>query len=329
MENSHGEHARGENNVIRIGRSLPVYANGSFAHITIGRRLRAQIRTILDEEEFDLLHVHSPLVITLPLLALTEAKCPVVGTFHTSFERSSFYSIFRSRLQKGVDKLKGKIIVSKACHESLCRYFDLDARVIPNGVDTEHFAPTASPFEKFHDGKINLLFLSRFDPRNGLSLMLRAFEMIKARYEAVRLVVVGDGPLSFYYRRQIPSHLKQDVYFEGLVNDGRPGYYASCDIFCSPVTRASFGVTLLEAMASGKPIVATENPGYKELLGRDEGFLLPADDPDAFSSAILTLIKDEKLRKEMGASGRKKALTFSWDTITRELADYYSEILRK
>ena len=323
------EHATGRTVVIRVGRSVPVYANGSFAHITVGRRVRAEIRAVLKAGKFDLVHLHSPLVITLPLIALLEATCPVVGTFHTSFGRSYSYSLLRGKLQKGVDKLKGKIVVSNTCLESLRRYFNLNARTIPNGVDTEQFSPTVLPLDKFNDDKINLLFLSRFDPRNGLRLMLRAFEIIKSEFAAVRLIVVGDGPLSLYYKRFVPQHLKHDVCFEGVVNEGRPRYYASCDIFCSPVMRASFGVTLLEAMASGKPIVATENPGYRELLGRDQGFLLPPNDPDSFAKAILALLKDERLRNEMGANGRKKALAYSWDTIARDIADYYDEILRK
>jgi len=328
-QNGDGDANDSDAGIVRLGRSIPVYANGSFARVTVGGRLRNQLSAILEGERFDILHIHSPLVFTLPLLSLIEAKCPAVGTFHTSFGKCSFYSVFRNKLQVGVNKLKGRIIVSRACQDSLSQYFDFNARVIPNGVDTQLFHPEASPLEKFNDGKINLLFLSRFDPRNGLSLMLRAFEIIKSQVRDVRLVVVGDGPLSFYYKKQVPYRLRKDVHFEGLVDGGRPNYYASCDVFCSPVTKASFGITLLEAMASGKPIVATENPGYKELLAPDEGVLLPSGDPNAFANAILNLLADEKLRREMGANGRRKALSYSWDTIARSLMDYYLEVLEK
>jgi phosphatidylinositol alpha-mannosyltransferase len=325
----HAKHTPSEAGVIRMGRTMPVYANGSFAHLTVGRRLRDEMTAILEAERFDLLHVHSPIVITLPLIALAEAKCPVVGTFHTYFDRSLTLSILRKALQKSIENLDGKIVVSKNCLEALRRYFNLNARIIPNGVDTEQFTPSVSPLDKFNDEKMNLLFLSRFDPRNGLSLMLRAFEIIKSQFAAVRLIVVGDGPLGFYYRQLVPKNSLQDVHFEGLASHQRPRYYASCDVFCSPVMRASFGVTLLEAMASGKPIVATENPGYKELLDPDVAFLLPPNDAAAFARTTLSLLKDERLRREMGANGRKKALAYSWDSIAREIADYYDEILRR
>jgi len=324
----HTEPAPDEASVIHLGRTMPIYANGSFAHLTVGGHLRARMRAILEAERFDILHVHSPVVVTLPLIALVEAKSPVVGTFHTYFDRSLLFSLVKNKLQRGVDKLDGKIVVSQNCLHALRHYFDLNARVIPNGVDTEKFSPSVLPLERFSDEKRNLLFLSRFDPRNGLALMLRAFEIVKSEFEPVRLIVVGDGPLRFYYKQFVSKGLQRDVHFEGVASDTRPRYYASCDVFCSPVTRASFGITLLEAMAAGKPIVATRNPGYEELLSPDVGFLLPPDDPIAFAKAILSLLRDSRLRKEMGATGRGKALTYSWDSITRKIVDYYDEILK-
>jgi phosphatidylinositol alpha-mannosyltransferase len=316
-----------ERGVIRIGRSVPVYSNGSFAHVTLGFGLKRRLRSIIDAERFDILHLHSPIVPTLPLMALFESGTPLVGTFHTYFEGNLIYSSLNGRLQRAVDRLDGQIAVSDACIEALGRYFKINARVIPNGVDVDAFAPSVAPIEAFADGKKNLLFLSRFDPRNGLRLMLEAFAIVKARIPDVRLIVVGDGPLKSYYRRFVPERLAADVHFVGRLKDGRARYYASCDIFCSPVMKASFGVTLLEAMAAGKPIVATENYGYRELLGSEEGLLTPPEDPAAFARAIVALLENEEARRAMGASGRRKALRFSWDVVVRDIAAYYREIL--
>ncbi|HVP57614.1 MAG TPA: glycosyltransferase family 4 protein [bacterium] len=317
-----------EPGVLRMGRGVPVYSNGSFAHMTIGTNLAARMRSILDSEKFDLLHLHSPIVVTLPPLAAREAKCALVGTFHTYFEGSLVYSALKHYIQRSiVDRLDGQIAVSKVCTDALGRYFKLRARVIPNGVDTDQFRPDVAPLEEFDGGKLNLLFLSRFDPRNGLALMIKAFELIKADFADVRLIVIGNGPLNFYYRRLVPRELREDVRFEGLSKDKRPAYYASCDVFCSPVMKASFGVTLLEAMASGKPIVATENSGYRELLGPEESILVPPKNPAAFAGAVVSLLKDVKLRREMGQNGRRKAMRYSWDKVTREIATYYDEIL--
>lgn len=324
----HKNHDLREPDVIHMGRSIPIYSNGSLAHFTVGKKLRGKMRMILEEERFDMLHLHSPLVPTLPWIALLEAKCPLVGTFHTYFDGNMIYSLIKGYIQETcVNKLDGQIAVSKSCIDSLSKYFKLHARIIPNGVDTDQFSPAAPRLKKFNDSKMNLLFLSRFDPRNGLAFMLRAFKIVKSEFPDVRLIIVGDGPLRFYYKQFVPRDLKCDVHFEGLIRDERPRYYATCDVFCSPVTKASFGVTLLEAMASGKPIVATENVGYREVLSPKEGFLVPQNNPDNFARTILLLLKDESLRKEMGNNGRQKALRYSWDNVVQEILRYYEEIL--
>ncbi len=325
----HKPHETTEPDVIRIGVSVPVFSNGSFAHLTAGANLRAKMRAIFKEEKFELLHLHSPIVPTLPPLALLEAKCPVVGTFHTYFDRSSLYAIFKRTIQRGLNRLNGQIAVSESCVKALRRYFNLRARIIPNGVDTMQFNPDVSALDNFRDDKMNLLFVSRFDPRNGLAFMFRTFELVKTEFPAVRLIIVGDGPLRPYYRRILPRWLESDVHFAGLVRDRRPLFYASCDVFCSPVTKASFGVTLLEAMASGKPIVATENRGYRDIMSQDEGFLVPPNNQDAFAKAILTLLRDGQLRKNMGLNGRMKALRYSWDSVVCDIADYYEEIVTR
>jgi len=323
-------HSLNDPDVIRLGRSIPVYNNGSIGHFTVGRHLRSKMRNILEKEKFDLLHLHSPLVITLPIIALLEAKCPMVGTFHTYFESSPIYRLLKGLLQRrGMDRLNGQIFVSRSCVNAMSLYFKVSTRIIPNGVDISQFNPAVPPLEKFKNNKMNLLFLSRFDPRNGLSFMLKAFKIIKSEFPDVRLIIVGDGPLKFWYKSLVPRELEDDVHFEGLVKEERPNYYATCDVFCSPIMKASFGVTLLESMASGKPIVATENVGYKDLLGPEEGILVPQNSPSEFAKAVLLLLRNEKLRREMGLNGRKKALNYSWDKVVGEILDYYTEILYK
>ncbi len=314
--------------VIRIGRSASVYCNGSLARLTLGLRLRSEMRAVLEREKFDLLHLHSPLVPTLPMMALLAAGCPTVGTFHTYFERSLWYSFLKGPIQKGLlQKLNGQIAVSRSCIESLNRFFKVDARIIPNGVDVSEFNPAVPRLPRFDGGKMNLLFLGRLDPRNGLALMIEAFRLVKAKFPSVRLIIVGDGPLKKYYKHLVSEDISPDIHLAGPVLHERNRYYSSCDIFCSPVDKASFGITLLEAMASGKPIVATANCGYRELMGSGEGFLVEPHNPKAFAKALLALLGDRELRRQMGENGRAKALKFSWDSVTDAIAGYYKEIL--
>jgi len=315
--------------IIRIGRSTSIYSNGSLARVTLGKHLISELKATFEREKFDLLHLHSPLVPTLPMFAqFAAAKTPTVGTFHTYFDRSMWYSLLKGSVQKKlVNRLSGQIAVSRSCIDALARYLEVRARIIPNGVNTSEFSPDAPKFPQFEDGKLNLLFLGRLDPRNGLSLMIQAFTLIKSKFPDVRLIIVGDGPLREHYKRLVPDEIERDIFLAGPVLHERNRYYSSADIFCSPVEKASFGITLLEAMASGKPIVATDNCGYRELLGPEEGFLIPPRDPRAFADTILRLLEDPGLRKQKGGNGRQKALEFSWDKVSDKIAGFYEEVL--
>ncbi len=314
--------------IIRLGHGVPLLVNGSVGRITMGLHIRKEIRDMLDREHFDLLHIHSPTVFTLPVYTLLEADCPCIGTYHTYFDRSILYRMLKGVLQKrAVDKLDGQIAVSRSSIDAMRRYFRLEPRVIPNGVDTEVFTPSTPPLEHFRDGKKNLLFVGRFDPRNGLGFMLEVFRAVRKRRSDVRLIVIGDGPFAFYYRHRVPKELDKDIHFEGQIWRERPRYYASCDVFCSPVTKASFGVTLVEAMAAGKPIVATENTGYREVLGPSEGITVPRGDTNKFAGAVLSILDRDDLRRSMGENGRRKSLRYSWNRIASEIADYYFEVL--
>ncbi|MCI4446242.1 MAG: glycosyltransferase family 4 protein [Candidatus Aminicenantes bacterium] len=316
--------------IIRIGQSVPVYANGSWGRFTVGLKLISELKNIFKEEKFDLVHIHSPLVPTLPYLALQLARSPVVGTFHTYFDNNLFhdflYGLLKSRLQKDLNRINRQLFVSQSCVTPLAKYFELKPEILPNGVDTNEFSPEVPPLEKFSRDKLNLLFVGRFDPRNGLDVMLEAFNLIKTEFKDVRLIVVG-GPVKKRYLEMVKPEFREDVFFEGPILEQRPNYYAACDIFCSPVDKASFGITLLEAMASGKPIVATENIGYNEILEPEESIVVARKSPQALANAVLSLLRDEALRKKMGAKGREKALKYSWDEIVPGLEKIYLSLL--
>jgi phosphatidylinositol alpha-mannosyltransferase len=312
----------------RIGRSFTLQGNGAIAHFTLGRRIWRDMKDLLSEERFDVLQLHSPLFFTLPpIAALLGGNCARVGTFHSYFDASVVYSAFKNILQtQFVNRLEGVTVVSPSVLRALSRYFDLDARVIPNGVDTRTFNPRAPRLARFTSDKQTLLFLGRFDPRNGLPLMLKAFTKVHRRLRDVRLVVVGSGPMESDYRRMAPDDVAADVHFEGATVIDRPSYYTTADLFCSPINNASFGVTLLEAMACGTPVVATENVGYRDLLGGSDGLLTPHD-ADAFADAIIQLLGNQRLRGSLREAGLRKAERFAWPIVVDQLLQYFKEIL--
>ena len=312
--------------VTRIGRSAKIYGNGAIAHFAIGPHVWRDLRGALEAERFDLLQVHSPLFFTLPPLATLLGRCPRIGTFHSYFEPTLIYRALKGVLQKQfLSRLDGVTVVSPSVLRALSRYFEMDARVIPNGVDTRMFNPRVARLARFGPEKRTLLFLGRFDPRNGLPFMLRAFTEVRKRIRDVRLVVVGTGPLESVYTRMVPDDIRDDVHFEGPALLNRPSFYATADLFCSPISNASFGITLLEAMATGTPIVATDNVGYRDLLG-PEGLLVPYDVP-AFADAIVQMLSDDRLLLAMREAGLRKAEQYSWPSVVTRLMAYVDEVL--
>ena len=317
--------------IVRIGRSWCARWNGSVTNVTLGfKKIVTDMRAVMMKERFDIVHVHSPLVPTLPPIGILAAPCPTVATFHSSFGRSRIYWVLRHMLQRHfLDKLDGLIAVSQSCLSALEPYFRINARIIPNGVDLDTFSPSAPALSKYDDGKLNLLFLSRLEPRTGLDLMLQAFDIVKRRQPHVRLIVVGDGPRRAECEAMVPRAYAHDVDFVGPVLAERASYYRTADIYCAPISKASFGMTLLEAMASATPIVATENAGYIDLLGPDEGILVPHRDPQRFADAILPLLADKDRRAKMGQAGLAKAAQYAWPKVTERVVSFYQEILSR
>jgi phosphatidylinositol alpha-mannosyltransferase len=312
--------------VIRLGRSQPVYCNGSQARITVGLGLRRQMRSTLRRGRYDVVHVHSPLTPVLPLLAIEAAECPVVGTFHTYFDRSIGYTIARRYFQRQLDRLSAAIVVSHSTTVALERYFDADWTIIPNGIDTDVFHPSAPPPPGITRDVPSILFLGRFDPRNGLSTLIDAFQSVKSKRREARLVVVGDGPLREHYYRAAGGD--RDIVFVGAVLEGRPSYYAHSAVYACPTTKASFGITLLEAMACETPIVCSDILGFRDVVvdGR-EALMVPSGDRSALADALVRVLDDPALAIQLGTTGRENSLAYSWSRVTSQVLAVYQSVL--
>jgi phosphatidylinositol alpha-mannosyltransferase len=313
-------------NVIRLGRSQPVYFNQSQARITLGRNVRKQMRRALKLGRYDIVHVHSPLTPVLPMLAIEEAECPVVGTFHTYFDRSLTYEFFPNYFQKRLEMMSAAIVVSHSTTLMLNKYFSADWRIIPNGIDTNLFNPDAPLPQGMERDVPNILFLGRFDPRNGLSTLIESFRKVKGRNREARLVVVGDGPLRNHYYRQARG--LEDITFVGSVLKGRPSYYANSTVYACPTTKASFGITLLEAMACATPIVCSDILGFCDVVQDDrEALMVPCGDINAIADALVRVLDDSALASRLGETGRANALDYSWASVTSQVLEVYQSIL--
>ncbi len=318
--------AREDPNVIRIGRSQPIYFNGAQARVTLGLGLARQMKEVLRRGAYDIVHVHSPLNPTLPLLAIDAAECPVVGTFHTYFDRSMLFAATSKVLQRKLEKMSAAIAVSRSAVIALERYFEADWTVVPNGIDTEVFTPDAPHPPGVPRDVPVILFLGRFDPRNGLTALIDAFRLVRGRGRDAHLVVAGDGPLRNHYRRVAGADRR--ITFAGAVLGSRPSYYAHADIYACPTTKASFGITLLESMACRTPIVCSDIPGFRDVVAHDrEALMFASGDVNALADEMVRLLDDEGLRHRLGVTGRLRAQEYAWPRVASTVLGIYHKVL--
>lgn len=318
--------------VIKVGSIVPIPANGSVARISLSLRLSGRVKRLLKEENFDIIHLHEPLLPALPITVLRHSQSVNVGTFHAYSGNNIAYFYGRPILRRFFGKLDGRIAVSPAARDFVQRHFGGDYRLIPNGIDLSRFNPSVPYLPTLKDGKLNLLFVGRLEKRKGFRYLLRAYIKLKREFPALRLIVVGayTDEMRQRYQAYVNSIRLADVIFAGRVSaDDLPRYYRSADIFCAPSTGGeSFGIILLEAMACGCPIVASDIIGYRWVLDEgQQGLLVPPKDEEALAAALRRLILDPELRRRMGASGVEKAKAFSWSSIAERVLGYYEDLI--
>ena len=316
--------------VILLGTSFPLPFSGGVSDLGINFNPLA-IETTLRREKFDVLHFHNVgFPSTLQILTSPYAsKTLNVLTFHANVKGSEIIKNFPfllSIVKKIVDwKIDGVIGVAPLNLEPFKKYKKPKV-VIPNGIDLEIFNPNVPKIEKFLDGKINILFLSRIEKRKGLIYFLKAYKVLQKKFQNLRLIVCGEGPLKEKMEKWVEKNKLKEVIFEGEIKEEEVvRYYNSCDVFCAPaIFGESFGLILVEAMACQKPVVAFANEGYFQFLkDKKGGILVKNRDWKELAKKLEILIKDEKLRKKMGKIAQKEAQNYSWEKIADRVLNFY------
>jgi phosphatidylinositol alpha-mannosyltransferase len=331
LTSSHGLQRSSEGDVIRLGKGFSMPANGSVGTITLSPRYISQVRAVLERERFDVLHFHEPFVPFLSLVILRESQSVNVATFHAFGGWSPAYEFGSRALQGYADRLHGRIAVSAAARHFIDRYFPGHYKVIPNGVDAERFRRSV-PLARWQDGQRNILFVGRFEPRKGLLDLLKAYRVLRRAGSQCRLLIVGGGPQEREARRYVATRRLVGVEFLGRVSDDeKTQLFRTADVFVSPATGGeSFGIVLLEAMAAGAPIVASDIHGYKGVVRRGrEGLLVPPHQPKDLAAAIARVLADRELAAGMGVAGLVRAEEFSWPRVTAKVDDYYGFVIRR
>ncbi|MBI4337668.1 MAG: glycosyltransferase family 4 protein [Chloroflexi bacterium] len=314
---------------VRLGQPVLVPTGGSVARISLSVWLLPKVKQLLEETRFDVVHLHEPFTPFVPICVLHYSNALNVATFHAYHGRSKLYPFTKQVLHRWASRLHGRIAVSQPAAEFVGRYFPGDYRVIPNGIDVDRFSDRALPLPQFMDGRLNLLFVGRMEKRKGLRYLLGAYSRLKWDFPNLRLIVVGPGTPDKESYRILGSRGLQDVVFLGGVpNEELPRYYRSAHIFCAPATgKESFGIVLLEAMASGCPIVASNIEGYSAVVDDGvQGLLVPPKSEEALAAALRLLIESAPLRYRFGLAGQQKAQLYRWERVALRVLDYYDEL---
>ena len=320
-----------DDSFIPLGRSVPLPSGGSFARVSLSWWLYPKVRDLLRRESFDIVRLHEPMAPILPLCVLEFSNSVNVGTFHASHKHTHLYRFSHPIIKRWHRRLDGGIAVSPAAHRYVNSAFPGDYKIIPNGIDVDHFSLNPSPFPEYQDGKTNILFVGRLEKRKGLRYLLEAYSRLKWDLPDIRLLVVGPGNPDKESHQILGARGLKDVVFAGRVSyEDLPRYYATADIFCSPATGAeSFGIVLLEAMAAGKPVVVSNIEGYSAIVAEgQQGLLVPRKDTEALANALAVLVRNPELRRKLGAEGRRTVEKYRWCQVASQVEDYYRDLLR-
>lgn len=310
-----------------VGRAVRVPYGGTVAPICFSRRSFRTIRRLVEVFEPDVVHVHEPLTPSTAMLATFAATAPVVATFHAFADRSRLMELAAPILRTVHRRIAASIAVSEAAAEFRARALPGEVEIVPPAIDVERFANPGRRAEGLPEGRL-VLWASRLDPQKGFPVAVRAFARLAAEFDDVHLIVAGDGRdreaiglLSEEARRRV-------VMLGAVANEDLPPYHAAADVFVAPaVGQESFGIVLVEAMAAGLPVLATDIPGYREVVRDDvDGLLVAPGDPEALALALRRILAEPELARRLAAAGPERARAFSWDVVAPRIEAIYERV---
>jgi phosphatidylinositol alpha-mannosyltransferase len=312
-----------------LGGCVTIVVGGTETGFGLDPRARWRVMDLFRRQRFDVLHMHEPLMPLAPWFVLRQSDVPVIATFHTHREQGHrWYPRYRWILAPLMRRIRVRLAVSDAARRTVARHFPGRYDIVPNGIDVGRFARAAERPPEMRDAGRYILFVGRLEPRKGVECLVRAMAIVARRVPSARLVIVGDGP----DRRAIEATARDagvSVTFVGRVHDAAlPSYYRAADVVCAPALGGeSFGLVLLEAMAAGRPIVATRIEGYVELLaGSGAARLVDPGEPAPLADAIVTVLGDPDLGRALGTAGAAFARAYDWDAIAQRLEAIYASV---
>ena len=293
-----------------------------------------KLKHFIKANDFEIIHFHTIWTPFLPLQILCLSKSKNIATFHDTPPDNivgkltgMIFRLISLVLFRYIDSI---IAVSEAPAEHLPEFPEKKIHVIPPCIDLSRFYNNRTPLINKHNNEIVILFLGRLDQRKGIFVLMEAFRKLSDDGLQVKLLIAGSGHDQNKVTEYLDSRKLNNVCYLGEVDEGdKPGLYASCDIYCSPALFGeSFGIVLVEAMASSKPVVAAANKGYRQLLqSKSEYCLSTPGDPDDLYKRLRKLVLNNKLRQELGLWGLQQSRLYDTCTVIPALIDLYRETL--
>ncbi|MDG4669333.1 glycosyltransferase family 4 protein [Mycobacterium sp. 236(2023)] len=313
--------------VVSGGKAIPIPYNGSVARLRFGPATHRKVKKWLQQGQFDVLHLHEPNAPSLSMLALNIAEGPIVATFHTSTTKSLTLSVFEPFLRPMHEKIVGRIAVSDLARRWQMESLGSDAVEIPNGVDVGTFASAARLPGYPRAGK-SVLFLGRFDePRKGMTVLLGALPALVERFGDVEILVVGRGDEDQLRTDAGPhaGHLR----FLGQVADAeKASAMRSADVYCAPNTGGeSFGIVLVEAMAAGTAVVASDLDAFRRVLDDGAaGRLVAVDDSAALAEGLIEVLSDDVARSRYIEAASAAVQRYDWSVVAQQIMRVYETV---
>jgi len=315
--------------VVAAGRAIAVPYNGSVARVSFGPVVAARVRRWLKEGDFDVLHLHEPATPSISLLALWAAECPVVATFHTANVRSRAMSASASILRPSMEKITGRIAVSENARDTVVSHTGGEPVVIPNGVYVDGYA-SAEPRADWRGEHGTVAFVGRLDePRKGFSLLAEAFARVAGDRPGLRLLVVGGGDVDAA-GLLLSDAVRHQVTFLGRASDmDKASALRTADVYVAPNTGGeSFGIVLVEAMAAGVAVLASDLPAFSRVLGDGcYGVLFRSEDVDDLTAGLQELLDDPARRRTLEDAARVGACRYDWDSVATRILQVYETVV--